>query len=63
MSKLKKISIITILIALLGYALSYDPNGQFLIPTAKLIEKKAESAEKPDSRIHSLDLQDMRRAQ
>ena len=62
MTKLTKISITAILIALLGYALTYNPNGKYLIPVAKLIEKKAITAQQTnDSRVHTLDLEKMRR--
>jgi len=54
MSKLKKTFIFIAVISLLGYILSFNPNGQFFVPVAKLIKKKGEVE---DSRVHSLDLE------
>ena len=52
--------IIAVLVVALGYALSIDPNGQYLVPTAKLIKEKAIVE---DNRVHSLDLRKLRSAE
>ena len=55
--KTKNILITTAIIAAIGYAVSYNPNGIFFVPVAKLIKEKGKIE---DSRVHSLDLRKLR---
>ncbi|MDH3325202.1 MAG: hypothetical protein OEM38_00630 [Gammaproteobacteria bacterium] len=58
MRKLKIISIFTVIVLVIGYALSINPNGKYLAPVANLIKKKAHGAD--DNRMHTLNLEDYR---
>lgn len=48
---------LAIVIAIIGYALTLDPNGRFFVPVAKLIKEKGKVE---DTRVHSLDLKKLR---
>ena len=62
MSLLKKLSVAIIIILALIYTFVMKPDGNFLVPVAELIKRKAAYGEE-DSRIHSLDLEKYRKDQ